>query len=168
MMAGHSTDRRTLWLLAGLVAGMILSAWWPVEPVHAVATDREERFAIATTDTGLGQPESVFVLDFLTGRLVGATLNSQTATFTSFYARVIAGDFIVDPNTKPKFVMIPGRADLNSGRGTTSSAGVLYVGELTSGKVVAYRFPVRVSRTPSPVQPLEAFAFFPFREATME
>ncbi len=167
-MAGQNTDRRTGWLLAGLVGGIALSYLWPAENVQAVATDREERFAIATTDTGLGAPESVFVLDFLTGRLVGATLNPQSATFTNFYARNITADFQSDAAAKPKFVMIPGRADLNSRGGATSSAGVLYIGELTSGKVIAYRFPYRTSRTALPVQPLEAFAFFPFREALAE
>jgi hypothetical protein len=167
-MTGRDTDRRTGWLLAGLLGGVALSYLWPAEEVKAVATDREERFAIATTDTGLGQPESVFVLDFLTGRLVGATLNPQTAAFTNFYARNIAADFQADAATKPKYVMIPGRADLTSGRGATTSAGVLYVGELTTGKVIAYRFPFRVSRQPVPVQPLDAFAFFPFREAVTE
>ncbi|MDP1796620.1 MAG: hypothetical protein Q8K78_04030 [Planctomycetaceae bacterium] len=167
-MAGQNTDRRAGWLLAGLVGGVVLSYLWPAEEAKAVATDREERFAIATTDTGLGAPESVFVLDFLTGRLVGATLNQQTAQFTNFYARNIAADFQADAAAKPKFVMIPGRADLNSRAGATTSAGVLYVGELTTGKVIAYRFPFRQSRTALPVQPLEAFAFFPFREAVQE
>lgn len=168
-MAGRDTDKRAGWLLAGLIGGVALSYLWPTEEVKAVATDREERFAIATTDTGLGAPESVFVLDFLTGRLVGATLNPQSATFTNFYARNITADFQqADAAAKPKFVMIPGRADLNSGRGATTSAGVLYIGELTTGKVFAYRFPYRVSRTPVPVQPLEPFAFFPFRDAVTE
>lgn len=167
-MAGQNTDRRTGWLLAGLVGGIALSYLWPAEKVQAVATDREERFAICTTDTGLAAPESVFVLDFLTGRLVGATLNQQSAQFTNFYARNISADFAADANAKPKFVMIPGRADLNSGRGTTSAAGVIYVGELTSGKVICYRFPFRNSPKPLPVQPLEPFAFFPFREAVAE
>lgn len=167
-MAGQNADRRTGWLLAGLVGGIALSYLWPAEHVQAVATDREERFAIATTDTGLGAPESVFVLDFLTGRLVGATLNQQTAQFTNFYARNIAADFQADASAKPKFVMIPGRADLNSRSGATTSAGVLYIGELTTGKVIAYRFPFRNSPKPLPIQPLEAFAFFPFREAIQE
>lgn len=167
-MTGQNIDRRTLWLLAGLVAGIGLSSFWPVEHVQAVATDREERFAIATSDTGFGAPETVFVLDFLTGRLVGATLNQQNGQFTNFYARQVAADFQTDTSAKMKYVMIPGRADLNSAAGKSTSTGVLYIGELTSGKVVAYRFPFRITRTPVPVQQIEAFAFFPFRDATTE
>ena len=161
-------DQRTWWLLAGVAIGVGLSWLWPMETVQAVATDREERFAISTTESGLAQPEAVFVLDFLTGRLTGAALNSQTANFTQFYFRMISADFALDANTKPKFVMIPGRADLVSGRGATNAAGVLYIAELNSGKVIAYRFPVRISQKPTPPQPLEPFATFPFREATTE
>lgn len=164
----HPHDQRTWWLFAGVAIGVGLSYLWPMEHVQAVATDREERFAVATTESGLGQPESVFVLDFLTGRLAGATLNAQTAQFTSFYFRMISADFALDANTKPKFVMIPGRADLTGGRGITFGAGVIYIGELNSGKVIAYRFPVRINRAPVAPVPLEPFATFPFREATPE
>jgi len=164
----HPNDQRAWWLLAGVAIGVGLSYLWPLETAQAVATDREERFAICTTETGLALPESVFVLDFLTGRLTGATLNQQTANFTGFYFRVITPDFLTDANAKPKYVMMPGRADLTSGRGQTTASGVIYIAELTSGKVIAYRFPARISKTPLPPQPLEPFATFPFREATAE
>jgi hypothetical protein len=164
----QTSDRRLTWLLTGLCAGAALSYLWPVEQVQAVATDREERYALCTTETYVGSPESIFVLDFLTGRLMGATLNQQSASFTNFYARSITADFGIDGANKPKFTIIPGRADLTSGRGSTTSSGVLYVGELTSGKVVCYRFAYRQSRTPLPVVPLEPVAFFNFREATTE
>ncbi|GIX03041.1 MAG: hypothetical protein KatS3mg113_0047 [Planctomycetaceae bacterium] len=159
------------WFIMGCIVGGGLLYLWPVETVQAVATDREERFAICTTETGPGLAESVFVLDFLTGRLVGATLNQQTnpPIFTNYYARNIAADFLIDATSKPKFVMIPGRSDaVASGRGVTMSTGVIYVGELNSGKVICYRFPHRISRTPLPPVPLEPVAFFSFREATVE
>jgi len=137
--------------------------------VQAVATDREERFAICTVDTGYSAPEAVFVLDFLTGRLVGACLNQQSGTFTNFFLRNVAADFAADGNMKPKFVLIPGRADLNSGRGTTSSSGVLYIGELNTGKVLAYRFAYRNSRTPLPPVQMELLpTFLSFREAATD
>lgn len=166
----HSTngDRRTWWLLAGVVIGAGLSSLWPVENLQAVATDREERFAIVTCETGLAQPESVFVLDFLTGRLAGGTLNQQTGTFTNFFFRMIASDFALDSTNKPKYVIIPGRADLTSQRGATNASSCLYVGELNSGKVIAYRFPIRVSRSPLPPVPLEPLDQFIFREAIAE
>lgn len=164
-MQQGNRDRRTWWLLAGVGIGIALSSLWPAENLQAVATDREERFAIMTCETGLTQPESVFVLDFLTGRLAGGTLNQQSGLFTNFYFRMIAADFQLDATSKPKYVIIPGRADLTSGRGATTGASCLYVGELNSGKVIAYRFPVRISRTPLPPVALEPLDQFIFREA---
>ncbi|MBI1344972.1 hypothetical protein GC163_01640 [bacterium] len=167
-MQQTNKDQRTWWLLAGVVAGVALSYLWPVETAQAVATDREERFAITTTESSPLQPEAVFVLDFLTGRLAGAALNPQSGAFTNFFFRVIGSDFGIDPTNKPKYVMIPGRAELTSGRGATSSTSVLYVGELTSGKVIAYRFPYRVSLKPMPPMPIEPLDQFTFREAIAE
>lgn len=152
-------------MLTGFLAGLGLASFWPAEHVHAVATDRADRFAIATVEVGPASPEAVFVLDFLTGRLTGALLNQQSATFTNFYVRNVAADFGIDQNAKPRYAMIPGQGNLTSGRGITTATGVLYIGELNSGKVAAYRFPYRISRTPIPdAIPLDLFAFFPFRD----
>lgn len=165
-MNSMTADRRMVWLLTGVLAGLGLAALWPAEPVHAIATDRSDRFAICTVDVGPGTPDAVFVLDFLTGRLTGALLNPQSGIFTNFYFRNVAADFIVDPNTKAKYAMIPGAGVLNSGGGVTTASGVLYIGELSSGKLVAYRFPFRLSREPlADILPLDPFAFYPFRDA---
>jgi hypothetical protein len=162
-----STDRRMVWLLVGVLAGLGLASFWPAEPVQALATDRSDRFAITTVDVGPGMPDAVFVLDFLTGRLTGALINSQSGVFTNFYFRNVASDFIVDPNAKAKYAMIPGVGVWNVAAGAAQSAtGVLYIGELTSGKIVAYRFPYRNSPEPlGEVFTLQPFAFYSFREA---
>ncbi len=171
-MQPQVNERRFLWMAMGMVAGLCLAYFWPHETAQAVATDRDERFAICTVDTQsqIGTPETVFVLDFLTGRLSGALLNQATGTFTNFWFRNIASDFQVqaDAAAKAKYVIIPGRADLTSGRGATTASSVLYIGELTSGKIGAYRFQFRTSKTPLPVQPIEPFAYFPFRESTQD
>jgi hypothetical protein len=169
-MQPRSNERRLVWMGMGLVAGLCLAYFWPHETAQAVATDRDDRFAVCTVDVGFGNPEAVFVLDFLTGRLSGAMLNQQTAQFTNFWFRQIAADFQVqaDAAAKAKYVIIPGRADLTSGRGVTTATGVLYIGELTSGKVGVYRFTFRTSKTALPVQTLEPFAYFPFREETRD
>lgn len=160
-----TNDRRTVWLLIGLLAGLGLASFWPNEQVQAVATGQSERFAITTVEVGLGNPEAVFVLDFLTGRLTGGLINPQQGVFTNFYFRNIAADFLVEQNTKPKYAMITGNGVLPSGGGITTAQGVLYIGELNSGKLAAYRFPFRIQRQPirEPF-PLELFAFFPFRD----
>jgi len=157
-----SVDRRAVWLLTGLLAGLGIASLWPVEQAHAVATDRDQKFAITTVESFPTAPEAVFVLDFLTGRLTGALLNPQSGLFTNFYFRNIAADF---NNAKGKFAIIPGAGVLLSGGGATTSSGVLYIAELSSGKVVAYRYPYRNSVEPiDQVFPLEPFASFPFKE----
>jgi hypothetical protein len=169
-MQPKSNERRLVWMAMGLMAGLCLAYFWPHEMAHAVATDRDERFAMCTVDVGFGNAEGIFVLDFLTGRLQGAMLNQQTSTFTNFWARNIAADFQVeaDAASKAKYVFVPGRADLTNKSGATTAAGVLYIGELTSGKVGCYRFTFKTSRQVMPLQPLEPFAYFPFREETRE
>ena len=119
----------------------------------------------AAVRVGPGTPDAVFVLDFLTGRLTGAMLNPTSGIFTNYYFRNVAADFIVDPNAKAKHAMIPGDGFLNTGAGLTTASGVLYVGELSSGKVVAYRFPYRNSRVViEEIMPLDPFAYYMFRE----
>lgn len=163
-----SFDPRVVWMAGGLVAGLALSHLWPAAPALAVATDSSDRMAICTVEVGQGNPEAVFVLDSLTGRLQGAMLNAQNAVFTNYFARQIAGDFRVDASAKPQYVMIPGRAELNSGQGVQVATGVIYVAELTTGRVIAYRFPFRTTREVLAPAPLDPFAFFPFREATTD
>ena len=169
-MQPNSNERRLVWMGLGLMAGLCLAYVWPHEMVHAVAADRDERFAMCTVDVGFGNSEAIFVLDFLTGKLQGAMLNQQTATFTNFWARSIAADFQAqaDAAAKAKYVFIPGTANLNNRGGATTAAGVLYIGELTSGKVGCYRFPFKTSTKVLPVWPLEPFAYFPFREEAKE
>jgi hypothetical protein len=173
-MQPRGNERRLVWMGFGLVAGLCLAYCWPHETAQAVATDRDDRFAICTVQTQalseLGQPEAVFVLDFLTGRLTGAMLNPQSFTFTNIWFRQIAADFQAGAKAtaKAKYCIIPGNAYLNSGDGTTMSAGCIYVGEMTSGKVIVYSFAVRNSKVPLPVMPLVPVTFFPFREATLD
>ena len=171
-MQPRANERRLVWMGLGLVAGLCLAYCWPHEAVQASATDRDDRFAVCTveTQTSFGQPEAVFVLDFLTGRLTGAMLSQQSYAFTNFWFRNVAADFNLKANqaAKAKYCIIPGNAYLTSGGGATLSTGMVYVGELTSGKVIAYSFAVRNSKTPLPVMPMEPVAFFPFREAVLD
>lgn len=172
-MQPNSNERRLVWMGMGLMAGLCLAYIWPHEVAHAVAADRDDRFAMCTVSTALGElgnPEAIFVLDFLTGKLQGAMLNQQSGTFTNFWARNIAADFQTqaDAAAKAKYVFLPGLANLNNKGGTTTASGVMYIGELTSGKVGAYRFNFRTSTKVLPVWPIEPFAYFPFREETRE
>ena len=171
-MQPRGSERRLVWMGLGLVAGLCLAYCWPHETAQAVATDRDDRFAVCTveTQTSFGQPEAVFVLDFLTGRLTGAMLNQQSFLFTNVWGRNVAADFQLKASAanKAKYCIIPGNAYLTSANGATMSTGVIYVGEMTSGKVIAYSFAVRNSKVPLEPTLLQPVAFFPFREPVLD
>jgi len=169
-MRPATNGQRLAWMGLGLIAGLAIASLWPHEVAHALATDRDSRFAVCTVEVGQLNPDAIFVLDFLTGRLRGAMLNQQTGTFTNSWFRNVAADFQVnaDNAAKAKYAIIPGRAGLNSGGGSQMAAGVIYIGELTSGKVGAYRFQFKISKTPLPIQNLEPFDYFSFREESRE
>jgi hypothetical protein len=160
-----ATDHRLGWMLTGLVAGLAMASLWPIEPARAVGTDSDDKFAICTVDTAPGQPEACFVLDKVSGRLVGGLLNQQAGAFSNFYFREIAADFALAGASKPNFVLIPGFGNLSTTRGGPVAQGLVYIGELTSGKVMVYRFPVRNVRAAVPVPLDPPFAFFSFRDA---
>lgn len=163
-MSSRRMEFRPFWIGLGLVAGLALAFCWPAERAQAIGTDRNERFAITSVTTGFQQPDAIFVLDFLTGRLVGGLLNQQSAVFTNYYFRNVGADFGIDPTAKPQFVLMSGEGALNNRGPAQLATGLIYIGELTSGKVVAYRFPYRISPTPVGVITLEPFAFFSFRD----
>ena len=157
---------RIFWLTTGLLAGLCISYFWPHEPVAAASNDRDAKFGIMTTPVGINV-EGVFVLDYLTGRLTGAVLDTNTGKFNQTYFRSVAADFRVDPKAKPHYAFVGGRAPL-SGRGRVSPAiSVIYVAELSSGLVRAYGINYKISRLKSRVQAFVPLDVFPFREATV-
>ena len=152
------------WLMSGLLAGVFLAQIWPHEPAMAVTTDRDSKFALTTCDIApLGTAQGIFVLDFLTGQLRGAVLNSRFGKFTHFYFRNMAADFNVDPKAEPHYAIVTGTGNLPAAKGVTPATGVVYVAELTSGKVVCYSFPYQTTNRPVknviPMLPLDSFSF---------
>jgi hypothetical protein len=136
------TCHRLVWLGMGLVGGLILCGVWPQTPLHAVATDRTETFAVATgfVDDGI---EAVYFLDFLTGDLSAVVLGRQGRGFVAMYRYNVTADLKVDPAKNPKYMMVTGAADTR--RGTVGrvllSPSVVYVAEVTTGNVAAYAIP---------------------------
>lgn len=167
-MKAQASERKLFWLISGVIGGLCLAYLWPHEPVHAMATDRDTSFAICTVPVSPASPDAVFVLDFLTGRLTGALLNMQSGAFTNFWFANVAEDFkIPGKGGKSKFTIIPGNGFLNAnagGGGDTPSLGLLYVAEMTSGKVGCYTFHYRNQMQPSAPVPLEPVNYFLFRE----
>jgi hypothetical protein len=156
------TSLRATWLVVGTLAGICMTSFWPSAPLSAVSTDRTEKFAMTTTPVE-NDLEAVFTLDFLTGRLTGAVLSNQGTGFAAYYFRNIAADFNVNPESKPSYAITAGRASLQQRGRAQWGASVIYVAELSSGRVAAYRIPyVTMNRkVPAPIElvPLDTFPF---------
>ncbi len=166
----QSNENRLLWLVCGVVGGLCLAYFWPYEQAYAVSTDRDAKFAICTVEVGPGLPEAVFVLDFSTGRLNGAMLNSQAGIFTNFWYANVAQDFKLLGKGGGKYTLIPGTGFVTPNAqggngGMVAGLGLIYVGELTTGVVGCYRFYYRNQVGQSPPIELETVSYFNFREA---
>ena len=135
----HKSEHKWLgWLGIGLLGGLVLSGLMPNSPLHAVATDRTKTFAMATglVDDDI---EAVFFLDFLTGNLNATVLSRETGRFTVCYAHNVLNDLGIDRTKNPRYLMVTGQANLRQGLAPSQLGRVVvYVAELTSGRVAAY------------------------------
>ncbi len=148
-MRDTMATNRMAWLAGGLVLGLAIAYFCPHEPAYATTGDRDTQFSMLTipvgvSAAGINDPmDAVFILDFLTGQLKGAALNRQVGKFASFYFRDLAKDFEVDGNADPHYCMVSGYAQMPNQAGIAMASGMLYVGELSSGKMAGYSFPWR-------------------------
>ncbi|MHC4179830.1 MAG: hypothetical protein ACYSWU_20165 [Planctomycetota bacterium] len=158
---------RLVWLGIGLVGGLLICGTWPQTPLHAVATDRAQTFAMATGPVD-DEFEAVYFLDFLTGELNAVVLGRQGNAFTAFYTyKNLVNDLGVDPSKNPKYMMVTGMANLRRGTGRLRpSLSAVYVAEVTTGKVAAYAIPWSKNAHasgqiigPAPLMPLAATRF---------
>ncbi len=126
----------------GLIAGLVLSGIWPSTALHAVATDRNDTYVMAT---GPLDPdvEAVYLLDCLTGDLGAFVLGRQPGLWSGIFKRNVSADLGVDPQKNPKFLMVTGLAGLRRGSGSRTpwSGSVCYVAEVTSGRMAVYAIP---------------------------
>ncbi len=129
-------------ITVAFVFGVLAAGYWPNVPIHAVATDRTDGFAMATGYCD-EQVEAVYFLDFLTGDLSAAVVSKQTGRFNAFYTYNVAGDLAVSPGRAPRYLLTTGSADLrrSGGKANSLSRSLVYVSELNSGKVAAYAIP---------------------------
>jgi len=126
----------------GLVIGILFADYWPNVPLHAVATDRTDGFAIATgyCDESV---EAIYFLDFLTGNLSAAVVSKQDGHFNAFFTHNVVADLGVNPAKPPRFLLTTGTVDMrrSGGKINALSRSLVYVAELQSGKVAAYAIP---------------------------
>ena len=140
-MFRSACNSRFAWLAIGLIGGAVLSGFAPRTPIHAVATDRIDTFAIATGPVD-SEFEAVYFLDFLTGDLRATVLGKNAGAFTAFFNYNVLQDLGVDPTKNPRFLMVTGLANLRRPAGRPQlSASMVYVAEVTTGNVAAYAIP---------------------------
>lgn len=162
-MMQRFSDNRTVWMMIGLLAGLGIATLWPHEQARATAVDRDAQFAMTTCQVAPIDPvEAVFVLDFLTGSLKGAVLNRTTGLFASFYFRDLPQDFQIDPKKEAHYCIITGNAQMAINNAANPPAtSVVYVGELTTGRIIAYGFSQAGGGGP---RQMFKFSEFQFRE----
>jgi len=136
-------------LALGVMVGLMIGGMWPNTPLHAVATDRADNYAMATgfVDEGI---EAVYYLDFLTGSLRAAVLSKDTNGFQAFFEANIHSDMAtamarsgLQMPQKPSYMMVTGLADIRrvAGQRNTPGSAVVYVAEANTGFVLAYLVP---------------------------
>lgn len=124
-------------LALGVVLGAGAMFFTPQTPVKAVSAHGNDKFSMCTVPAYGRQNESVFILDHLTGTLKAAQINfpnsnASQGVFQETPPRQISADFQLNAATpEPKYAIV-------SGNITNQPGGVVYVGELSSGQVVAY------------------------------
>lgn len=151
---------RTQWLILalGLAVGVAVTSLWHSsgvdtsqddyaeqmmreQMIHAVGSATGESFALATGQID-EDAEGIFALDFVTGDLNVRVLNKKVGKFLGAFKRNVLADLRVEGDKAPKFVMVTGNAAFSSSSSAMRpSFCVLYVGDVNTGRVVAYSVP---------------------------
>ncbi len=161
-----SLGRALAIFLFGVIAGGTAIYFQPQQSVKASVANGNDKFTMVTVPVSIGETEAVFVLNHLTGILSGAVLNPSTARFTHYYLHNVAADFETPGGSgEQKYAIVSAAAPLRTMNGLQPANGMIYIGELSSGRVIGYTFPMpRGPGSPTPI-PLAKIAFFPFAES---
>jgi hypothetical protein len=164
-MAVVRAQRWFIPLALGAIGGVLLCGVWPSAPLHAVATDHAENFALATGFVAEGL-EAVFLLDFQTGTLRGSVISCMAPGFQASYQVNVLGDLstaVTEINSRigkenvlrkkqggpprpaievpqsPHFMLVTGMGDIRRGGGQAQPGrSLVYVAEKNTGVVLAY------------------------------
>ena len=129
-------------MVLGIFVGVVIAAglFGLGTQVQATATHGEGNFAIAT-GPARNDLEAFYFLDFLTGDLRAAVVNTRNGQFTSLFEHNINNDF-ESISKNPKFLMVTGLGQLPRARtGVQFGASLIYIAEASSGEVHAYALP---------------------------
>ena len=140
-MCRSMLQNRVVWLGAGLLTGLLAGALWPDAPIRAVATSHQDNLVMCTGSVD-GKGEAVYILDSITGTLRAYVL-SPVGKFTVRYQNNVIKDMELDVQKNPRYTMVTGNHRFSRAGAGTGNWGnsVLYVAEVTSGKMIAYAMP---------------------------
>jgi hypothetical protein len=144
-MKTNLTSERLAWVLCGALAIFSILMSLPAGQLGANTGDRSSEFSMVTVPIngpepgGIAATDGVFILDLRTGMLKGGVLSRNTGRFESLYVRDVRADLTAPGDDPPRFCMVSGSAQLpKNNDGRVNATGVIYIGELSSGKVMAY------------------------------
>ena len=130
----------------GLTAGRL---WFPGN-VQALTSLADETFAVCTVPLAMGV-EGFFILDFETGDLSGGVLGPVSGKFTGVYKHNVLQDlgFKTGQVKNPRFLLVAGAAELQTGGAGQVAPAVLYVTDSSTGTTVAYAIPFNAQQPPA-------------------
>ena len=159
--------RSAMMFAAGVFVMGAAAYFWPQPEIKAAVANGNDKFTMVTVPLSeVGEVEAVFVLNHLTGVITGGAIYNQTGKFGYRFLHNVAADFQTSVKTpEPKYAIVSGTANLRDTGGVQPAYGVIYIGELSSGAVIAYGFARPNSRNVGTVMPLVKLDYFKFSES---
>ena len=159
--------RSTMMFAAGVIVMGAGAYFWPQPEIKAGMANGNDKFTMVSVPLSeVGEAEGIFVLNHLTGVITGGVLYNQTGKFGYRFLHNVAADFQTSAKTpEPKYAIVSGIMNLRDIGGVQPAYGVIYVGELSSGAVIAYAFARPNTRNVGTVMPLVKLDFFKFSES---
>lgn len=157
--------RSAMTFIAGALTMAAVAYFMPPQAAKAPVASGNDKFTMMTVMLQeAGNIEGVFVLNHLTGLMVGGVLNEQTGKFAYRYVHNVAADFQTGAKD-PKYAIVTGGANLRASGGVAPAVGVIYVAELSSGAVIAYGMPRPTNRNAGTTMELVKLDFFQFADS---
>jgi hypothetical protein len=158
--------RSAMTFTAGVLTMMAVAWLMPQQPAQAPVANGNDKFSMVTVPVIEGdETEAVFVLNHLTGVLTGAYINVQTQKFSQRFLHNVAGDFAAGGAVDPKYAIVSAYAPMRPAGGVQPSSGLLYIGELSTGAVIAYGFPRPTTRNMGGTLEVVKLDFFKFADS---
>jgi hypothetical protein len=143
-------NKLTLCMVMTLAAGALVvvgaaATWYQPQEAAQIELPRDyEDITLFTVpiDEGSSQ-QATFVLNHRTGWLTGNFINEQTGRFNYSWSRNLVADFFPSAKTPPPesiLRIVTGPAELPLYGRVQQALGVIYVAEVSTSQVIAYRF----------------------------